>query len=211
MRYLTPFWASVILAACTRPESAPPSSDNQIASVITYAAVFVAGALAREVLWRMYPHTRTRKRLSPIRLVARETVAPPMLVDDLHFRRWRWAMRSFLAAGEQCETMIDARGKPRSPFNVRGMKELTDLSARQQAKFKALLLRGGKMRKPDGTVQVLPVIEVRRNDRVVWLMPPRERRIACNVLSYPDEPPPRFKLMGEDVWFEHEGSRHDKL
>lgn len=213
-RALSTGLVSVILAGCaSQPQTAiirwgevaqqSPQPDNQWG---LYLILFIAGMAAREALWRIYPHTKSR--ISHIRVVSRATTQPIALHDDRQFLRWRWAMRSFIAAGEHCETLIDARGRKRKPFNVRAMQEITSLSARQQAKFKSILIEGVALAGESGRTVHKPVIEVRASDGAVWLMSTGQRRAACDSLNYPkDADPPRFKLLGVDVWFEH-GAHH---
>lgn len=211
-RFASFYLTALLLAGCvSQPQQsafvrwgdtpAPtPAPDNQWG---LWLVAFIAGMLFREALWRLYPHTR--KKISHIRVVARATDQPIALHDNRHFLRWRWAMRSFIAAGEHCETMMDARGRKRKPFNVRAMQEITSLSARQQAKFKSILIKGVELAGENGRTVRKPVIEVRANDGAVWLMSTGQRRAACDSLNYPkDVDPPHFKLLGEDVWFEHE-------
>lgn len=202
MRYLLPLIP--FLTACAPQARTPvwvepfaplnpaPTPDN---SFLILVAGGVMGWGLREFVARM-----PKRKGPPARLVARDAPTALSLADNKRWELWYWSMRTFVYRAEECESQTNARGKPRPPMNVAGMNQLTGLSARQQQKFKDILLDGFPV---TGKKERQPVIHVSASNRVDWLVDKGARRAACRLLQYPtDYKPPKFELIKKDVWNE---------
>jgi hypothetical protein len=202
MRYLLPLIP--FLSACAPQVKAPVWAEPLAPIAQTPSAEYSLLLLALGGLggWglRGLVAKMPKRKGPPARLVALDAPVALTLADNKRWELWYWSMRTFVYRAEECEGQTNARGKPRPPMNVASMNQLTGLSARQQQKFKDILLAGFPV---TGQKERQPVIHVSASNRVDWLVDKGARRAACRLLQYPTEyKPPKFDLIKKDVWNE---------